>query len=90
MDRISFESLILMTVPRTWRLYLLIAVWVMPRMSATSFCFILCDWVSSMAMKARMDGTTDLTAISQGSSIGFTEHLYCSGMHISMTYVIAN
>jgi hypothetical protein len=75
MDRISSESLILITVPRTWRLYLLIAVWVIPRMSATSFCFILYDWVSSNAMKARIDGTSDLTAISQGSSIGFTESI---------------
>jgi hypothetical protein len=75
MDRISSDSSILMTVPRTWRVYLLIAVWVMPKMLATSFCFMWYDLVSSIAMEARIDGTTDLTAISQGISMGFTESI---------------
>lgn len=41
----------------------------MPKSSAMSFCFKLYDCVNSVETKARMDGTTDFTATSQGMSM---------------------
>jgi len=90
MERISSVSSILRTAPLICRVYLLTAVWVMPKSSAMSFCFMLYDCVSSVATKARMDGTTDFTATSHGMNMCGSplELWYCLETYISMTYVI--
>jgi len=65
----SSTSSILRTVPLTWCAYLLTAVWVMPKRSATSFCFNPCVCVNSRAMADRMAGIKDFTATSHGNNI---------------------
>jgi len=86
-----------MAAPLTCVVYLLTAVWVMPKSSATSFCFMLYNCVNCVATKARMDGTTDLTAISHGISMGVTGRamVLCRNLYkhdvchfVYMTYVI--
>jgi len=69
MVRISSVWSILRTAPLTCVVYLLTAVCVMPKSSATSVCFMLYDCVNSVATKARIEGTTDFTATSHGISM---------------------
>jgi len=87
----SFTFSILTTLPRTSRVYLLTAVWVIPNRLATSFCFKPYVCINCFAIAHRMAGTTDFTATSQGTNIvSFTEQFIVVEKYLSMTYVIYN
>lgn len=89
--RTSFTSSILRTLPRTCRVYLLTAVWVIPNRLATSFCFNPYVCINCFAIAHRMAGTTDFTATSQGiNMVGFTKQIIVKEKYLSMTYVIYN
>lgn len=84
----SGTSSIVMMFPLSFVVYLLIADWDKPRISAACLSFIPCFSMIALAITALMAGKTVLTPTSHGSSIFPPIILFLLEMYISMTRVI--
>ena len=84
----SGASSIVMRFPLSFVVYLLIADWDKPRISAACCSFIPCFSMMVLAMRALMAGKTVFTPTSHGSSNLPPSLLFLLEMYINMTHVI--